>query len=209
MFQFIRDMFRPVLPHHSDHGAEDETDDRTPPLIVSKDGWLEGDGIIHIPTERIQALATKQTQGMMWHWTCSRSGARDLARRIAKRPREGERAASWHLLIAREGLMYQSAPITVGTWHAGGPSARRFAYTPHSSEADWTLADEGRGKVTANALFFSVELENFGEVREVNEQWVAAGRPRQVDKAFRAWPFGGSKSAPHLGPVCPSDEVMA
>lgn len=206
MFDFLRTWFRSVPLLHGDHGPDDETDDDLSPPLIVRNGWLEGEGIEHIPSLRTQALASIHVEGMMWHWTATRGNARGLARAIRKRPGPTERSASWHLLIPREGPMFQSAPTTVGTWHAGGKTAARFVEGP---DGWWVIDRSGKSRLSANGLFFSVELENAGQVMEVEHQYLAAGRPRPIAKQWRSWPFGGNAKVPRLGPVIPAEEVMA
>ncbi|TMQ08641.1 MAG: N-acetylmuramoyl-L-alanine amidase [Deltaproteobacteria bacterium] len=77
-----------------------------------------------------------------------------------------DRPASWHLLIARDGAIYQSAPVTVGTWHVGKPgliAGRRFANVNHAT--------------------VGCELENAGRLRRLGDQ-------------VYCWPYFVNPSAP-------------
>jgi N-acetyl-anhydromuramyl-L-alanine amidase AmpD len=112
-------------------------------MNVDDDGWLVGaDGepvFQRYPTVRTYPLAVAAPLGLVWHTTDERGGpgtAEAMARRIQTFRRGVDRPASWHLLIAKDGALYQSAPFTVGTWHVGVPgviAGRRFANINHAT----------------------------------------------------------------------------
>jgi hypothetical protein len=142
-------------------------------MKVDKHGWLVSAGDDpagrRFPTVRTYPLATPAPLGIVWHTTDERGGpgyAEALARRIQTFRRGVDRAASWHLLIAKDGAIYQSAPFTVGTWHVGVPgviAGRRFANVNHAT--------------------VGCEFEN-------------AGRLRRLDGAAYCWPYFLNPSAP-------------
>ncbi len=91
-------------------------------MKIDKEGWLEpGDGdpkVTRLPTIRTYRLLVPAPLGIVWHWTAGRGGpgfAEALARRAQTYQRGIDRAASWHVLVARDGAIYQSAPFLVGT----------------------------------------------------------------------------------------------
>jgi hypothetical protein len=110
-------------------------------MKVDDQGWLVGaDGEPvgkRYPTVRTYELATPAPLGIVWHYTDGVGGpgyAEGLARHIQTFRRGVDRPASWHLVIAKDGAIYQSAPFTVGTWHVGKPgiiAGRRFANINH------------------------------------------------------------------------------
>ena len=142
-------------------------------MIVDDKGWLisaSGDPVgKQFPTVRTYELVTPMPLGIVWHYTDGAGGsgyAEGLARRIQTFRRDVDRPASWHILIARDGAIYQSAPFTVGTWHVGKPggiAGRRFANINH---------------VTVGC-----ELEN-------------AGRLLRLGSAAYCWPYYRNPSAP-------------
>jgi hypothetical protein len=142
-------------------------------MIVDDKGWLisaAGDPVgKQFPTVRTYELATTTPLGIVWHYTDGRGGpgyAEGLARRIQTFRQGVDRPASWHLVIAKDGAIYQSAPFTVGTWHVGKPgliAGRRFANINH---------------VTVGC-----ELEN-------------AGRLLRLGDAAYCWPYYLNPSAP-------------
>jgi N-acetyl-anhydromuramyl-L-alanine amidase AmpD len=87
-----------------------------------------------------------------------------------------DRAASWHVLVAKDGAVFQSAPFTVGTWHVGRPGViarRRF---------------DNVNRATAGC-----ELEN-------------AGRLRKIGDRYFCWPYWSNPGAPahelRADPLC-------
>lgn len=141
-------------------------------MRVDDDGWLvtaAGDPMgKRFPTVRSYALAVPEPLGLVWHTTDERGGpgtAEALARSI-QRYRPGiDRAASWHVLIAKDGAIYQSAPFSIGTWHvgvAGVIAGRWFANINHAT--------------------IGIELEN-------------AGRLLRLGNAAYCWPFYANPTA--------------
>lgn len=142
-------------------------------MRIDDKGWLireDGDPIIkQYPTARTYSLAVPAPLGIVWHWTAGRGGAgfgEALARRVQSYRKGIDRPASWHVLIAKDGAVYQSAPFLVGTWHVGRPgviAGRRFE--------------------NINRAAVGCELEN-------------AGRFRKIGDGFYCWPFWLNPGAP-------------
>lgn len=142
-------------------------------MRVDGDGWLVSeDGeprVVRYPTVRTCPLAVPEPLGIVWHWTGGRGGpgyAERLAQRAQLYRRGLDRAASWHVLIAKDGTVFQSAPFGVGTWHVGRPGV---------------LA--GRRFENVNRATVGCELEN-------------AGRLRKVGHRFYCWPYFTNPAAP-------------
>jgi len=167
---------------HGDHLGDDATPDEIEPVVdpswrIDNGGWLVAPQptarLVHVPTVRTCKLVTPGPVMVVWHWTATKHGtAHGIAKRWAKFRRGVDRAASAHAIIAGSGTVYQLAPTTVGTWCQGGATALRFAHRG----VTFRPAD-GPGTVSGNELAFSIELENVGEVRHTNGQWMG-------------WPFG-------------------
>ena len=232
MFNLFRAAMAPLLAllpkpqHHVDHEGDETTRAvLLPELYVNEDGWLVGPDVVHVPTERTQRLVHGQPLGFCWHWTATRGVGRRLAENIRKRPKPGERAASWGTLIPAEGPMVQSASLEDGTWHAGGDSAASFATTsnldakhilfgPRPNFANWYMTDKpmskrAKGSVSANSLLHGIEIENAGEVRRVSTLWAPKRGWYKDIECWRAWPFQGQeKNGRGPGPVIPDDEVV-
>ncbi len=135
-------------------------------MRLDPQGWLVeeagGATIVRIPTVRTTPLAPGGPRGLVWHATGGLGGpgwAEGLARRIQRYRRGVDRPASWHVLVARDGVLYQSAPLLVGTWHVGRPGV---------------IA--GQSFANVNAATVGVELEN-------------AGPLHQLGGSFYAWPY--------------------
>lgn len=170
-----------------------------PALVVGADGWLVGDRVVRVPTKRVQKLRTGRTvrgvsgprpAGIVWHWTATNHGTcLAMVRRTRELPKPGEHSASCHLWIESDGTIYQTAPLNVGTWNAGGPTAARFSLDAKSGE--WRT--DPKAKLSANSLFVGIELVNVGEVRKA------------PDGRWMGWPFGkdGRK-----GPIVAADQVV-
>jgi hypothetical protein len=79
-------------------------------MRVDDQGWLvaeDGDPrVVRYPTVRTYAVAVPAPFGIVWHWTAGRGGsgfAEGLARRAQLYRRGIDRAASWHVLVAKDG----------------------------------------------------------------------------------------------------------
>ena len=140
--------------------------------MLIEDGWLIPEGnesnVIKLPTIRT-CKSISIPLGIVWHWTGGQGGSffgERLCRRIQTYRRGIDRPASWHVLIARDGIIYQCAPFSVGTWHVGRPgviAGQRFE--------------------NINCATIGCELEN-------------AGRLRKIGERFYCWPYWRNPSAP-------------
>lgn len=133
-------------------------------MKVSQDGWLQGGPggakVTKLPTVRIVKLSVPKPCGLVWHATGGVGGPRfveGLARRIQDYRRGIDRAASWHIAIAAgTGDVFQSAPVSVGTWHVGRPGTIDGVAYPY-----------------INKVTIGVELENAGPLRKMGEAFYA------------------------------------
>jgi len=141
-------------------------------MRVAVDGWLqrESDSDPHLvayPSRRSFSLFTPTPLGLIWHWTAGipRVGfADELARSIVTFDPSTDRAASWHVLIAKDGALYQSVPCNQGAWHVGKPGVITGKKWPN-----------------VNRVTLGCEIENAGDLKMIG------GAPY-------AWPYyvGGS-----------------
>jgi hypothetical protein len=159
-------------------------------MKIDEEGWLvpeEGDPkVVRFATVRTYRLVVPAPLGIVWHWTSGRGGtgfAERLARRVQTYRRGVDRPASWHVLIARDGVIYQSAPLLVGTWHVGRPGV---------------IAGQRFDNI--NRATIGCELEN-------------AGRLRKIGERFYCWPFWTNPGAPAYerrpDPRCAIDAARA
>lgn len=135
-------------------------------MRIDKHGWLETENetepsILRFTTIRTCALASGPL-GIVWHWTAGKGGkdfAENLAKSLLSFDPKKDRATSWHVLIAKNGTIYQSASFHVGTWHVG----RSAIINGHK----WP---------NVNSVLLGCELENAGELVKVNNR-------------FYCWPY--------------------
>lgn len=88
-------------------------------LEVDAEGWLVGARVEQVPSVRHSRLSTPGGPiAIVWHFTATDHGtARSLARRIRTYRRGLDRAASWHVIVAHDGVHWQSVPFLRGAWH--------------------------------------------------------------------------------------------
>ena len=166
------------------------------PIEIDDHGIMHGDGVTYIACDKRQQLATIDGHigGLVWHWTDTRgAGAVNLAKRIAV---PGGAARSCHAWIDATGAIAQSVPFTFGSWHAGSQQAALYAREVDGTWRMLTPAEHGKVRgYGANSWTGGIELENVGEVRQVNGVW-------------RGWPFGRVVAGEGLGTVVPNAEVQ-
>lgn len=128
-------------------------------MVVDATGWLTE--ALRVETRRTVALASGKPLAIVWHWTgggdpaalCRRIRALPPPEHASTRERQAASAAgiepaaaSWHLLIGRNGAVFQTAPLTRGTWHVG-----------RKGRIGGALREVNRCTV-------GIELDNLGEV---------------------------------------------
>ena len=133
-------------------------------MKVGIDGWLQsepgGAKVTKLPTVRVVKLSLAKPAALVWHATGGVGGPRfaeGLARRIQTYRRGIDRPVSWHLVIAAgTGDVFQSAPLTVGTWHVGRPGTIDGVAYPY-----------------INRVTIGVELENAGSLIKIGDSFYA------------------------------------
>jgi len=137
-------------------------------MVVDDHGWLVAEPgadpqVIRYTTVRTTLLAAPKPLGIVWHWTAGRGGvpgwSTGLAKSIMTYDSKRDRAASWHVLIGKDGIIHQSAPFLMGTWHVGRPGKIGGMDTPN-----------------VNKLAVGCELENAGQLLRVGSR-------------FYCWPY--------------------
>ena len=89
-------------------------------LAIDPEGWLTGPSVEIVPSVRHSPLSTHGPIAIVWHYTATERGtARALARRIRSYQTGVDRAASWHVCIGNDGVLWQSVSFTRGSWHCG------------------------------------------------------------------------------------------
>lgn len=148
-----------------------------PVLALDADGWLVGQGVTKIPSQRkYERLVTGDPTHVVLHWTATARGtAKSLAQRIVKLPPKGQSGSSWHICIGSDGHIWQSVAFEQGAWHAGGATAAKI---------------DGK---SYNRFSVGIEIENLGRVVKCK------------DGAWRAWPF--LKPGYKPGPIVKQDDI--
>jgi N-acetyl-anhydromuramyl-L-alanine amidase AmpD len=160
--------------------------------MVDSAGWLQAAAeglppVIKVPSTRVTQLDGQGPAGIVWHWTGGRCRSPEFAVATVNEIREydkaKDRAASWHVLIARDGRVFQSIPFTKGSWHVGRPG-RIGAPPTVGPDGKWDATAWAGGRLVANVnkVTVGVELEN-------------AGRLVQVAGKFYCWPFYSNPTA--------------
>jgi len=135
--------------HHLDDAPQGDHDEE---LHVTDEGWLSGARVVVLPSVRHSALTSAGPMGICWHWTATNApAATSLAKRLRKYDATKDRATSWHVLIARDGTLYQSVSFTRGAWHC----AKGF------------VPDLDDKMHRVNKSLVGIELENAGELRKL------------------------------------------
>ncbi|KAB2902054.1 MAG: N-acetylmuramoyl-L-alanine amidase [Kofleriaceae bacterium] len=136
----------------------------TSELLVTENGWLEGPGVIRLPSPRSFRLTSRAHHdepgpvGVCWHWTggvCRPGYAGVLAKKISTYNPKKDRAASWHLVISKQGWVYQSVPFELGSWHC----------------AVGTVKDDRGHTHRVNRSLTGIELENSGRLKYLDGRW--------------------------------------
>lgn len=96
-----------------------------PALHVNEHGWLEGDGVVHMPSDPswyYPSLSTPHGDplAIVCHASATNAGtARVMAKNRMRKRTKDDRPASWHASVDVHEIV-QQAPLNVGCWHAIG-----------------------------------------------------------------------------------------
>ena len=95
------------------------------PLHINEAGWLEGDGVVTIPSDPSWyysklSTPTGDPRAIVCHVSATKLGTGvTMAKNRARKRTKDDRAASWHASV-EESSIVQMAPFEVGCWHAIG-----------------------------------------------------------------------------------------
>lgn len=185
-----------------------------PPLTVDADGWLQGEGVEHVPmhpswryTEPMRPL------GVVWHYTATDAGtAGGMAGRrqqpwsefaAAHRrsyPKRPVPQTSWHLSVETYGGIVQMAPLTVGTWHAGSPTAKRLPIGwPNRCTIGIELVGHGRAFPQSQVADAARVLRALVAAYGIERRWAGITHA-EIDPGRRSdpGPVWASKHAPEV-----------
>jgi N-acetyl-anhydromuramyl-L-alanine amidase AmpD len=121
-------------------------------MKVNETGWLVPESgestIVWLPTVRKCDLYVPAPLGITWHWTggtCGPHYAEKLCQSIQRYRQGVDRAASWHVMISKQGEVFQSVSFLHGSWHVGVPAVILGKHFPN-----------------VNYALIGLELENAG-----------------------------------------------
>jgi len=165
-------------------------------MKVDNAGWLvqeAGDPqVLKVQSIRVCTLDVPAPLGIVWHWTGGRcttpTHAPALADSIRTYDKSKDTAASWNILIAKDGRIFQSVPVGMGSWHVGKPG--RIGGPPvKMPDGKWDATQFAPGKLLGNINrgTVGVELENSGRLI------MSGGK-------FYAWPYWKDPANPSFGP---------
>jgi len=139
-------------------------------MHVDHDGWLVADApadpkVLVVPAHRARMGSTYDTASgwplaPVWHTTDMAAPAEALARRW----QQPDRQASAHVIIGRNGAIYQCVPLRRVAFHVKGPGLVAGKVVDH-----------------VNHYAAGIELDNIGGLRRIVD---ANGNP-----GFYAWPY--------------------
>jgi hypothetical protein len=176
-------------------------------MNIGQDGWLSQSAsglpaLTRVPSVRTTNLEEPKPLGICWHWTAGPAlgpaYATALAESIRNYDKVKDTAASWHVLVAKNGRVIQSVPFNKGSWHVGRPG--RIGGLPVKSGDSWDATGwpDGRLYANVNRVLVGVELENSGLLR-------------QIEDKFYCWPYFLDPRDPASGPdpkwCIPSDRA--
>lgn len=115
------------------------------------DGWWVDEGH-RLQTTKTSALS-KQPRMIVLHWTAApcRSTTDNLAR-IQRWAADAGDKSSTHFVILRTGEVWQMAPTTRATWHAGNSA--------------WTCQDGTKSTKSVNLFSLGIDFDNVGPVTQ-------------------------------------------
>ena len=166
LLSWVRELWErapaPITGHPEPPAGPDDLD-------VDPEGWLVGTRVERVPSVRHSPLSTPQGPiAIVWHFTATDHGtARSLARRIRSYKRGVDRAASWHVIVAHDGVIWQSVPLLRGAWHC----------------AKGTIAGH-----RVNACSIGVELEGRGYTFSHDQVWAAGLLVRTLRETYDIQP---------------------
>jgi len=146
-------------------------------MIIKDNHWLEGDNLIEVKCPKNQQLFTQNLPDtIIIHFTVgstAKSSAEWLARDDVK--------ASAHLVIGRDGKIFQLVPFNTVAWHAGESSyGNRTGFNKYSIGIE--LDNAGALTKTGNSY-----ISSFGKVYPESEAVLAKHRNEEVERYWHTF----------------------
>lgn len=155
LFDWMRSLRRDPMGPVTGHPDGDWLD-----LRIDGTGWLAGDAVTKVPSVRHSALSTREPIAIVWHYTATDEGtAQSLAKRIRTYDQVRDRAASWHVIVGRDGHLWQSVPFLRGAWHCARGTVAGIHWDGET--AQWEASHDGK-RHRVNACSVGIELEGHG-----------------------------------------------
>lgn len=173
-----------------------------PPLHINEAGWLEGEGVVLVPSHPTWyypklSTPTGDPIAIVCHASATKHGTAMVMAKNRQRPRtDKDRPASWHISV-EDGLIVQQASLEVGCWHAVGNI---------------------KGAGPANRVSNGIELVGFekgpwpeGQVRTAMRVWRAIVQSYGIKRALALVPHAvlDSKRRSDPGKVWMSQHAQA
>lgn len=100
-------------------------------LQIDNKGWLKGFKVTRIPAHPswyYKTLDSKTPLGIVAHYTATKAGTGvPMAKRRVKPIQAGQREASWHVTVERDGSIIQMIPFLSGAWHVAKGNVGGFS----------------------------------------------------------------------------------
>ena len=128
-------------------------------MRVDDKGWLVAEvgdpPLVIVPSVRATKLGMKKPKALIWHWSGTVTETpQELSERIQTYTAEKDVARSWHVLVGKDGTVYQSVSLHMAAWHTHRSGILGVNYYQNINKATLGLI-----------------LENAGRLRRVNDQW--------------------------------------
>jgi N-acetyl-anhydromuramyl-L-alanine amidase AmpD len=169
-------------------------------MHIGDDGWLVEDAeglpaLLRIPTARSTpwAAGLKGPLAPVWHGTAGPCTNPDTGIALANWIRtynpltDKGHAASWHVLVCKDGRIIQSVQTDRASWHVGKPG--RIGGKPAKTGDTWDAINGWAGTLfgNINSATVGIELENSIRLEKVGDK-------------FYCWPFWLDPDHPETGP---------
>lgn len=150
-------------------------------MRVNDKGWLESEKgdqpLVISPTVRFTKLAMKRPKALLWHWTATVSEQADaFVERMKTYDGEKDVAESWHVVIARDGTVYQSVSLLSAAWHVrcSGILGPNYYQNLNKATVSVTLENAGRLRLVEGRFFVHPPWRKKKPKKEVLGEEVAA-----------------------------------
>lgn len=161
-------------------------------LKIDGKGWLEGENVIKKPTPHLSAGAENDLTFIVEHFTAGTSAEGAVNWLTDKSRTNG--LSSAHLVIGQDGRIWQLAPFTAVTWHAGdgtwpkgvGRVNYRSIGIEHSNAGKLTRRGDGRWITWYNGVIPDEQVVVLKHKFENSESGWHIYDQRMIDRSLEA-----------------------